>query len=125
MIARALLASLLLTSQALAQTVVLYSRTDAGWADKAHAMASVFTPVVRDRSLPPGAAWRPAMAAAICNSTLVLLVWSERAAASAEVRREIDTALICHVPVVPVLLDHTALPGLLADVNAVDWRGRE
>ena len=37
----------------------------------------------------------------------MLLVWSRQAADSAEVRREIDTALVCRVNVVPVLLDAT------------------
>jgi len=104
------------------QTVVLYSRADAKRADQVHAMASAFGPSLIDRDLPPGVAWRPTIAAAICGASAVFVVWSERAAASVEVRREIDTALVCRVPVVPVLLDGTPLPGLLADVNAVDWR---
>ena len=62
------------------------------------------------------------MAGAICGASRVLLVWSRQAAESAEVRREIDTALVCRVSVVPVLLDSTPLPGLVADVQAVDWR---
>ena len=118
----AAISALLLALPAWSQTVVLYSRSDAKWADKANAMASAFGPALMDRSLPPGVSWRPAMAAAICGGSLVLVVWSERAAASAEVRREIDTAMVCRVPVVPVLIDSTPLPGLLSDINAVDWR---
>jgi hypothetical protein len=115
-------AVLLLALPAWSQTVVLYSRADAQQAHRAHALASAYGPAVIDRALPPGVAWRPTIAKAICGASLVLVVWSERAAASSEVRREIDTAMICRVPVVPVLLDSTPLPGLLGDVNAVDWR---
>ena len=117
--------ALLLALPVSAQTVVLYSRFDALQAHRAHALASAYGPALIDRSLPAGVAWRPTMAAAICGASLVLVVWSERAAASVEVRRELDTALVCRVPVVPVLIDSTPLPGLLADVNAVDWRARE
>ena len=119
---KALAAALLLALPAWSQTVVLYSRADALQAHRAHALASAYGPALIDRSLPPGVAWRPTIAAAICGASVVLVVWSERAAASAEVRREIDTAMVCRVPVVPVLIDSTPLPGLLADVNAVDWR---
>ena len=115
-------AMLLLALPVSAQTVVIYSRADAQHAHRAHALASAYGPALIDRSMPPGVAWRPAMAAAICGASVVLAVWSERAAASAEVRREIDTAMVCRVPVVPVLIDSTPLPGLLGDVNAVDWR---
>ena len=115
-------ALLLLALPVSAQTVVVYSRTDTVLAHRVQALAAVFGPALIDRAVPPGAAWRPTMAAAVCGASAVLLVWSERAAASSEVRREIDTALGCRVPVVPVLIDGTPLPGLLADVNAVDWR---
>jgi TIR domain len=112
----------LLPAAVSAQTVVIYSRTDTQQAQRAHALASVYGPASIDRNLPPGVAWRPAIAADICAARVVLLVWSERAAASAEVRREIDTALLCRVLIVPVLLDSAPLPGVVADVNAVDWR---
>ena len=112
----------MLAGQAAAQTTVIYSRADSLQADKAHAMALAFGPATIDRYMTPGVAWRAHMAASICGGKLVLLLWSARAAASNEVRREIDTALICKVPVIPVLLDSTPLPGVLGDVNAVDWR---
>ena len=118
----ALALCLLLALPVWSQTVVIYSRADAKRADQVHAMASAFGPALIDRALPPGVAWRPTIAAAICGAAAVFVVWSERSAASSEVRREIDTALVCRVSVVPVLIDNTPLPGLLADVNAVDWR---
>lgn len=107
---------------AAADTVVIYSRADHDAARKVQAMAAVSGPVVIDRSVQPGAHWRQAMAGAICGASRVLLVWSRHAADSAEVRREVDTALVCRVAVVPVLLDSTPLPGIVADVQAVDWR---
>lgn len=114
--------ALLLAMPAAADTVVLYARPDAAIAQRAHALAAVYGLAVIDRQVQPGAHWRQAMAGAICGAGRVLLVWSRHAADSAEVRREIDTALVCRVAVVPVLLDSTPLPGLVADVQAVDWR---
>lgn len=107
---------------AVADTVVIYSRVDAPAAQRAQALASVYDRSVIDRLVQPGAHWRQAMSGAICGASRVLLVWSRHASDSAEVRREIDTALVCRVAVVPVLLDSTPLPGLVADVQAVDWR---
>jgi hypothetical protein len=52
----------------------------------------------------------------------VLLLWSASAAASVEVAREIQTAVLCSVPLVPVLLDGTPLPGDVQAVQAIDWR---
>ena len=107
---------------AAADTVVIYSRLDTPAAQRAQALAAVYDRAVIDRQVQPGAHWRQVMAGAICGASRVLLVWSRHAAESAEVRREIDTALVCRVNVVPVLLDSTPLPGLVADVQAVDWR---
>ena len=118
---RALLLALL-CSTAQAQTVIIYSRADGAHAHRAHALAAVYGPALIDRQLQPGVQWRASIAAGICGADRVLLVWSASAAASADVRREIDTALTCRVPIVPVLIDSTALPGLVADVQAVDWR---
>ena len=113
---------LLLALPAHAQTVVVYSRADSAQAHRAQQLAAVYGQALIDRQLQPGVPWRASIAAGICSAERVLLLWSERAAASAEVRREIDTALVCRVPVVPVLIDSTPLPGLVADVQAVDWR---
>ena len=118
---RALLLALL-CGGAQAQTVILYSRADSAQAHRAQQLAAIYGPALIDRQLQPGVPWRASIAAGICSAERVLLLWSERAAASVEVTREIHTALVCRVPVVPVLLDATPLPGLVADVHAVDWR---
>lgn len=104
------------------QTVVIYSRADAAQAHRAQQLAAVYGPALIDRQLQPGAPWRATIAEWICSADRVLLLWSAHAAASAEVRREIDTALVCRVPIVPVLLDAAPLPGIVADVQAMDWR---
>lgn len=119
---RAAALALLLACQAQAQTVVIYARADAAQAQRARDLASTYGPTIIDRDLTPGVAWRPAMASAICAADVVLLVWSARAAASSELRREIDAALVCRRAIIPVMLDSTALPGMIADINAVDWR---
>ena len=122
---RAVCALVLLASlqaQAQAQTVLLYSRIDAAQAHRAQQLASLYGPAFIDKQLPAGALWRPAIASQICDAGVVLLLWSAHAAASEQVRREIDTALACRRPIVPVLLDATPLPGLVADINAIDWR---
>ncbi|MBN8492515.1 MAG: toll/interleukin-1 receptor domain-containing protein, partial [Burkholderiales bacterium] len=72
--------------------------------------------------LPPGVPWRPVLELLICRADRVLLVWSRRAAASTEVARELQTARLCGVPVVPVLLDSTPLPADVGQIHAVDWR---
>ena len=119
---RAILALLLASAQAHAQTVVVYSRLDEAQAHRAHQLASVWGASIIDRQIQPGQPWRLTVQRAICGADRVLLMWSARAAASAEVRREIDTALVCGTVIQPVLLDDTPLPGLVGDVQAVDWR---
>lgn len=114
--------ALLLPALATAHTVVIYSRADSVKAGLAHALSGVYGPALIDRQLPPGVPWRATISGQICEADRVLLMWSASAAASNEVRREIDTALQCRVPVVPVLIDSTPLPGVVADVQAVDWR---
>mgnify|MGYP000552961869 CR=1 FL=1 len=112
----------LLCGSAQAQTVVIYSRADSALAHRAQQLAALYGPALIDRQLQPGAPWRATIAEWICAADRVLLVWSASAAASNEVRREIDTALVCRRLIVPVLLDATPLPGLVSDTQAVDWR---
>lgn len=118
---RALLA-LLLCGQAAAQTTVIYSRADAAQAKRAASLALVYGPVLIDTAIPPGAPWREIVAVGICKSKSVLLLWSRRSASSVEVAREIQTAQLCGVPVIPVLLDSSPLPNDISQVQAVDWR---
>lgn len=104
-------------------TVVLYSRHDSDYAQKARDLARVFAPVHFDRELRPGAFWRAEMGQRICGASHVLLIWSEHAARSVEVARELQTASACQVPVIAVLLDSTPLPHEASPRHAVDWRG--
>lgn len=117
-----LLAALLQLPLAVAQTVIVYSRLDAPQAVRAQRLARLYDQVLIDIDLAPGVPWRPALERGICASDRVLLLWSRRAAASAEVAREIQTARLCGVPVVPVLLDGTPLPSDVGQLQAVDWR---
>lgn len=105
-----------------AHTTILYSRHDEAAALKAYRLARVYGPAHMDSSIKPGEQWRPAMASAICSGGTVLLLWSARAASSAEVAGELQTARGCGARVVPVLLDGAPLPGGLIGVQAVDWR---
>ena len=107
---------------ALAQTTIIYSRADTAQAVKAQRLVRMFDLVVIDRDIPAGVPWRQVIELAICKSDRVLLLWSRRAAASAEVAREIQTARLCGVPVVPVLLDSTPLPADVGQLQGVDWR---
>jgi len=117
------LLAMLMAVSAMAQVAVVYSREDAQQAVKAYRLARVFMErVAIDFEIRPGARWRPEMAERICDSRVVLVVWSAHAAASAEVAREIATATACGVPMVPVLLDDTRLPADLAEIQAVEWR---
>lgn len=117
-----ILVLLLASLQAQAQTIVIYSRIDSAQAHRAQQLAGAFGPSLIDRQLQPGVPWRATIAQQLCTAELVLLMWSASAAASAEVRREMDTAMVCRRRIQPVLLDATPLPGLVADVQAVDWR---
>src|SRR5574343_58367 len=91
-----LLAALLQLPLAGAQTVIVYSRLDAPQAVRAQRLARLYDQVLIDIDLAPGVPWRPALERGICASDRVLLLWSRRAAASAEVAREIQTALVWH-----------------------------
>lgn len=119
-----LLVLLLCAGPALAQTTVIYSRLDAAQAQRVARLAGLYGPVLIDTALPPGTPWRTVMAAGVCGARVVLLVWSARAAASVELARELQTAQLCQVQVVPVLLDSTPLPCDVGRLQAVDWRGR-
>lgn len=117
-----LIVVLLQLPPAAAQTVIVYSRLDALQAARAQRLAKLYDEVLIDTDLRPGVPWRPALELGICASDRVLLIWSRDAAASTEVAREIQTARLCGVPVVPVLLDGTPLPGDIDLVQGVDWR---
>lgn len=105
-----------------ALTVLLYARADAADAERVRRLASAFDRVWIDRDLAPGTPWRPAIGRRICGADRVLVLWSERAAASPEVASEWRLAAACGRVLVPVMLDSTPMPAELASRQAVDWR---
>lgn len=108
---------------ALPLTVVLYSRADAGAAERLRAVAAVHDQVLIDRAIPAGLPWREVVGASIAQADVVYVLWSRRAAASLEVGAEWRQALAqCPGRVVPVLLDRTPLPPGLNRLQGVDWR---
>lgn len=66
-----------------------------------------------------GQRWPKALGEAIAASDVLLLLWSENAAASAFVELEWTTAVALKKPVLPCLLDATPLPPTLTSVQAV------
>lgn len=108
-----------------AQAVIVYSRADAPAAQRLRAVATLYEPVMMDRDLPAGSAWRSTMAAALCSARVVLLVWSARAAASQEVGVEWRIAAACGRRIVAVMLDDTPLPPEASLVQGIDWRRSE
>lgn len=107
---------------AAAHTVVIYSSHDTAQALRAYGLARAYDDAFIARDLRPGAAWREAIAGELCAADTVLVMWSERAAASREVEKELAIASFCERQLVPVLLDSTPLPSELRDIHAVDWR---
>lgn len=70
-------------------------------------------------TIPDGALWRPEIYRKLRAAFRVLVFWSANAASSSWVRREYRYAARHKVPVVPVLLDSTALPSELARYQAL------
>lgn len=120
-IAVALLALVLAAGPVDALTVLLYARADAAQAERAVQLLRSVDEVWHDRDLVPGEPWRLAVAERICTADRVLVLWSERAAASPEVAAEWRLALSCGRVLVPVRLDGAAMPAELAARQAVDW----
>ena len=104
-----------------AQTAIIYSRADAEQAQRAYRLARLYDTPLIDTDIRPGMPWREAMMLAICNSRAVLLIWSARSAASAEVAIELQAAGMCGIPVVPILIDDTPLPSAIT-LQGIDWR---
>jgi hypothetical protein len=89
-----------------------YSRTDALLVrDLVGLFAAVDVPVFRDeQSIKPGRKWRVEIDAALEQCQVILVFWCAHAAQSSEVRSEYERAISLDKRVVPVLIDHTALP---------------
>lgn len=106
-----------------AQTVVIYSSRDAVHALRAYSLARVYDDTFIARDLRPGDNWRESIAARLCSADKVLVLWSEHAAASREVEKELAIGSFCERLMIPVLLDATPLPPELRHIHAVDgWR---
>ena len=79
--------------------------------------------VWRDQdSLYGGQQWPKAIGEAIAAHDVLLLVWSQEAAASHFVEFEWNTALALQKNVLPCLLDQTPLPSALRAINGIDAR---
>ena len=79
--------------------------------------------VWRDQdSLYGGQHWPKAIGEAIAAHDVLLLVWSQEAAASHFVEFEWNTALALQKSVLPCLLDQTPLPPALRAINGIDAR---
>lgn len=105
-----------------AQTVIVYSHADADAAQRVRQIARAYDVVLIDGDIQPGEPWRETVAEWILRARVILILWSARAAASAEVAPEWRMALASQARIVPVLLDSTPLPAELAARQAVDWR---
>ncbi len=116
------LLALLLPALGSAQTVLLYAREDEPHAVRAERLLRLTVTTWRDRDLPPGQLWRPAIRQRICAADQVLVLWSARSASSAHIADEIAAAAECGRVLVPVLLDETPMPAELAQWQAIDLR---
>lgn len=80
-----------------------------------------------DKELNSGAVWRSELAAAIENASVVLFYASPEAVASGHCSREINFALDCDVPVIPIYLGETTLSAdlrlALSRVQAIHRHG--
>lgn len=105
-----------------AQTVVVYTTADIQHALRAYGLARVWGPAFIARDLIPGHPWRADISTTLCAADQVLVLWSEAASKSLELRREIDVAIACDRRIIPVMLDSYPLPVELSSLHAVDWR---
>ena len=112
-LACALLAAALVASPVHALTVILYARQDRAVVDCLARVAAIYGPVWTDAQIRPGDPWRRSVAQAIRRADVVLVVWSESAASSAEVGAEWRQALAAGRRVVPVVTDAAPIPAEL------------
>lgn len=111
-----------------AHVFICYSHKDAKavYADIEWLSAAGQTPWY-DKELNPGGVWRSELAAAIEDASVVLFYASPDAVASEHCSREINYALDCNVPVIPIYLGETALSAdlrmALARVQAIHRHG--
>jgi hypothetical protein len=73
-------------------------------------------------SIPPGTKWRLEIASALEQCETVIVFWCWHAEHSKEVELEYQRAIELEKAVVPILLDSTGLPNVLAQYQAIDLR---
>jgi hypothetical protein len=101
-----------------------YSRRDAGIVKKFGLIiwAAGMIPWRDEEAIPPGVRWEESIATTIQECNRMLVFWCRHARASAEVRKEYWQAIDCNKPLVPVRLDHSAIPMPLSRFQAIDTR---
>jgi hypothetical protein len=75
-----------------------------------------------DEDFEPGEEWFAQIERAIDGANRLFVFWCAHAAASVQVKREYEYALMKQKNAVPVLLDSTPLPGELAPIHGIDLR---
>jgi hypothetical protein len=103
---------------------VSYSRRDASIVEPLVELLRISgSSVFRDRdSIPPGTKWQLKIATALENCETVIVLWCKHAAASKEVELEYQRAIELEKSVVPILIDSTGMPDVLAQYQAIDLR---
>jgi TIR domain len=101
-----------------------YSRRDAGIVRKVRLIiwAARMNPWRDEEDIPPGDKWRLAITKSVEECERMLVFWCRHSSASMEVRREYEAAIARYRPVVPVLMDGTAVNDALEEYQHIDVR---
>jgi dienelactone hydrolase len=89
---------------------VSYSHADAAAMDAMRALTDAGIRVYYDEGIHPGTSWHGEIATAIETCALFVVLITPSAVASQHVQRELSFALEANRPVLPVLLEDTAIP---------------
>jgi|ERR1044072_706972 hypothetical protein len=102
---------------------VSYSREDARIIKPLVKLLRTLRSVFLDEdTIPPGTKWRFQIVSALQNCETVIVFWCSHAAMSKEVELEYRRAIELNKVVVPILLDATVIPDVLAQYQAIDLR---
>lgn len=74
-------------------------------------------------SIVPGDQWRPVLTRALGEAAIIVVFWCAHSAGSGEVKGEFESAHAQRKRIIPVLLDDTPLPAILAQYQYLDFRG--
>jgi hypothetical protein len=110
--------------KATASVFVSYSRQDAPLVQGLLGFyRAIDVRLFRDEdSIKPGQKWRIEIDAALEQCDVIMVFWCGHAAQSSEVRSEYERAISLDKRIVPVLIDHTALPVNLGQYQGIDLR---